>query len=309
MFLILPLLIGYLLDRLFGDPEFLPHPIVGFGRVIAFAEKKLNKGKHKVVKGAFVSILFPLSIFSILLIINILCYKYLYVVGIIFNSICVFFALSGKTLIKEVKAVFEATDKSLDAGRKQIARIVGRDTSQLSEQQIKIAALETLSENLSDGVIAPLFWYLIAGVPGILAYKMTNTLDSMVGYKSERYKDFGRWSAKIDDIANFVPARLTAFIMIIVSRQWEVFSFVKKYSSKHSSPNAGFPESALAGILNCRFGGGNFYFGSWVEKPFIGHNERLIDNQDLYKSLKTNILSEYLMVLIVALIQILLWLV
>ncbi len=302
MFLILPLIIGYLLDRIFGDPEFLPHPIVGFGKMIAFAEKRLNKGKNKVVKGAFVAIILPLSVFLILLLINILSYHYFYWFGIVFNSVCVFFALSGNTLIKEVRAVFVATDKSLEAGRLQIARIVGRDTSQLSEQQIKTAALETLSENLSDGVIAPLFWYLLAGVPGILTYKMINTLDSMVGYKSERYKDFGRWSAQIDDIANFIPARLTALLMIIISRKWSVFAFVKKYSRNHSSPNSGFPEAALAGILDCRFGGGNFYFGTWVEKPFIGVNDRIINNEDLNKSLKINRFSEYFMVVLVSLL-------
>ncbi len=299
MFLILPLILGYLLDRLFGDPEFLPHPIVWFGKLIAFAEKRLNKGKHKILKGAFVAVLFPLFVFFILLIINILLYKYWYGLGIAFNSIAVFFALSGNTLIKEVKAVFDKTEISLTAGRQQIARIVGRDTSQLSEEQIKTAALETLSENLSDGVIAPLFWYLLGGVPGILAYKMTNTLDSMVGYKSERYKDFGCWSAKIDDIANFVPARLTALLMIVVSGKWSIISFVKRYARQHSSPNAGYPEAALAGILDCRFGGGNYYFGKWVEKPYIGKNDRKLYRKDLRKAVQINRWSEYLMVTIV----------
>ncbi len=302
MYLILPLIIGYLLDRFLGDPDFLPHPIVGFGNMIAFAEKRLNKGENKIAKGAFVAVFFPLFVFSILLIVNILLYMYLYWFGIVFNSIGVFFALSGTTLIKEVEAVFDKTSQSLAAGRKQIARIVGRETNNLSEQQIKTAALETLSENLSDGVIAPLFWYLIGAVPGIFAYKMTNTLDSMVGYKSERYKDFGRWSAKIDDIANFIPARLTALLMIIVSGKWKVLSFVKKYRHNHSSPNAVYPEAALAGILDCRFGGGNYYFGKWVEKPYIGSIKRRLTKQDLKTAVKINRFSEYLMVIIVVVI-------
>ncbi len=298
-YIILPLIIAYILDRLFGDPEYLPHIIVGFGKSIAFAEKKLNKGENKILKGAFVAVFLPFAVFFIILIINILLYNYCYWLGIIFNSICVFYALSGSTLIKEVRDVFAAVEKSVEAGRRQVARIVGRDTSELSKSQIKTAALETLSENLSDGVIAPLFYYLFFGASGILAYKMTNTLDSMVGYKSERYKDFGLFSAKIDDIANFIPARLTAALMIIVSGKFKVFSFVKKYGRNHSSPNAGFPEAALAGILDCRFGGGNFYFGNWVEKPYIGHNDRELSYKDLQKAVKINRRSEYFMMFIV----------
>ncbi len=301
MYLILPLIIGYLLDRFLGDPDFLPHPIVGFGKMIIFAEKHLNNGENKVMKGAFMAVLLPLLVFSVLLLINILLYLHLYWVGIVFNSICVFFALSGTTLIKEVEAVFDKTSQSVEAGRKQVARIVGRETDNLSEHQIKTAALETLSENLSDGVIAPLFWYLVGAVPGILTYKMINTLDSMVGYKSERYKDFGRWSAKIDDIANFIPARLTALLMITVSGKWNVLSFVKKYRHNHSSPNAAYPEAALAGILDCRFGGGNYYFGKWVEKPYIGNNKRELNNNDLKTAVKTNRFSEYLMIVVVIL--------
>ncbi|EJW97912.1 cobalamin biosynthesis protein CobD, partial [gut metagenome] len=126
-------------------------------------------------------------------------------------TVGVFYCLSGKTLITEVKAVFEAVDQSVEAGRKQVARIVGRDTSELSPQEIRTAALETLSENLSDGVIAPMFWFAILGLPGMMAYKMVNTLDSMIGYKNERYLDFGRIAALVDDMANYIPARLTAY--------------------------------------------------------------------------------------------------
>lgn len=294
---LVPLLTGWLLDKMLGDPHFLPHPIVWFGKSIAWAEKKFNKNKHKVLKGAFVSLFFPLFVFISLLSINILLFIHCFWLGLIFNTLGVFFALSGKTLAKEVQNVFKATDVSIEKGRKQVARIVGRNTSQLSENQIKIASLETLSENLSDGVIAPLFWYGIGGVPAMLAYKMTNTLDSMIGYKSERYKDFGRWSAKVDDIANYLPARLTTLLMILVSGKWEVFGFVKRYAKNHSSPNAGFPESALAGILDCRFGGGNYYFGTFVEKPYIGTTDRKLTKKDLDKALKINIWSEILMLI------------
>lgn len=310
MYSLLPLILGFILDKLLGDPPFLPHPIVGFGKLITWAEKGLNKGDNKLQKGAFIALLFPFLIFSILLSINIILYIYAYCLGIVFNTLAVFFALSNNTLIKEVKAVFEQTEQSLEAGRQQIARIVGRDTSELSKSEIKTAALETLSENLSDGVIAPLFWYLLGGAPAMMAYKMANTLDSMIGYKSERYKDFGRWSARIDDIANYIPARLTAVLMVASTGKWSIWRFVKKYSSCHSSPNAGYPESALAGILNCQFGGGHYYFDKWVEKPLIGHCKREINKTDLKIAVSINKRSELIMIFInSSLITLLCWLI
>jgi adenosylcobinamide-phosphate synthase len=218
----------------------------------------------------------------------------------VFSVIVVFFSLAARTLIVEVRNVFRAVDRSLEEGRKQVARIVGRDTSQLSEQQIKTAALETLAENLSDGVIAPLFWYMFLGVPGMLTYKMINTLDSMIGYKNDRYTAFGCWAARIDDVANYIPARLTAALMILVSGQFSLFSFVKKYGRQHASPNSGYPEAALAGILNCRFGGPNIYFGIKVDKPNIGNNAKELLYADMRKSAKINIKAELLMLVLVS---------
>lgn len=297
LYLIVPLLLGWLFDRILGDPERLPHPIVAFGKAIALAEKKWNKGEAKVKKGAFVALSFPLLVFAISFAVNYILFFYCFWAGILLNTILVFFCLAGKTLAKEVKDVFEAVAISLPKGRKQIARIVGRDTSELNEEQIKMAALETLSENLSDGVIAPLFWYLLGGAPAMLAYKMTNTLDSMVGYKSDRYRDFGRWSAKIDDVANFIPARLTAFLMLLVTGKLSLLSFVQKHGRQHTSPNAGYPEAALAGILDCRFGGGNFYFSKFVEKPYIGTNARLLTIRDMRKAIAVNLKTEIAMIL------------
>ena len=138
-----------------------------------------------------------------------------YTLSIAFESLLIFYCLAGTTLIREVREVFHAVDRSIDEGRKQVARIVGRDTSELSAQEVRTAALETLAENLSDGVIAPLFWLAIGGVPAMVAYKMVNTLDSMIGYHTERYKDFGCWAARIDDVANYIPARITALLMIL----------------------------------------------------------------------------------------------
>ena len=153
-------------------------------------------------------------------------------------------------MIDEVREVFYAVDRSLEEGRERVGRIVGRDTSQLSAQEIRTAALETLAENLSDGVVAPMFWFLLLGLPGMMAYKMVNTLDSMIGYKNERYLEFGRIAARIDDMANYIPARLTSLLMLLVSGNWSKRDFILKYGRAHASPNSGYPESALAAILD-----------------------------------------------------------
>jgi adenosylcobinamide-phosphate synthase len=200
--------------------------------------------------------------------------------------------------------VFKAVDVSLEKGRAQLSRIVGRDTAQLDAQEIRTAALETLAENLSDGVIAPLFWYMLLGIPGMAAYKMINTLDSMIGYKTERYKDFGCWAAHIDDVANWIPARLTALLMVLVAGRPGLLGFVHKYGRQHASPNSGYPESALAGILNCRFGGTHTYFGQEFYKPYIGHNDRPLTTQDARRAIRINILSEILMLFLTGVVLI-----
>jgi len=218
---------------------------------------------------------------------------------LLFDAIAIFYCLAGTTLIREVREVFLALDRSLDEGRKQVARIVGRDTSELSAQEVRTAALETLAENLSDGVIAPLFWLAILGVPGMLAYKMVNTLDSMIGYKTDRYKAFGCWAAHIDDIANYIPARITALLMILATGKFRLLSFVWKNGRNHASPNSGYPEAALAGILDCRFGGPHYYFGELFDKPFIGENERALTTKDMKKAVRVNRTAEVLMVILV----------
>ena len=167
---------------------------------------------------------------------------------------------------------------------------------------MRTAALETLAENLSDGVIAPLFWYTILGVPGMLAYKMINTLDSMIGYKTERYRDFGCWAAHIDDIANYIPARLTALLMVIAAGKPQLVKFVWRNGRKHASPNSGYPEAALAGILNCRFGGPHYYFGELFDKPYIGENARELTTADMQKAVRINRTAEVLAIIIITVI-------
>ena len=302
-----PLLVGWLLDLVLGDPSWLPHPVVGFGKMIAFCERRWNKGSYRKLKGALVAVCLIAGIFIVTSFL--ISDDSFFDPGVkattgrvLISALLIFYCLAGTTLIREVRAVFRAVDRSLEEGRAQVARIVGRDTSELSAQEVRTAALETLAENLSDGVIAPLFWLAILGVPGMLAYKMVNTLDSMIGYKTERYKDFGCWAAHIDDIANYIPARLTALLMVLphamVSGQWSMINFVRHYGRHHASPNSGYPEAALAGILNCRFGGPHYYFGELFDKPFIGENERELTTDDMKKAVRVNRTAEVLMVIL-----------
>ena len=301
---VLSLLVGWVLDLVFGDPQRLPHPVVGFGKAIAFFERRLNKGRHRMLKGALMSIALIAATYAVGLVFTFHFSLFTFHFSLLFDVIIIFYCLAGTTLIREVRQVFLAVDRSLEEGRAQVARIVGRDTSQLSAQEVRTAALETLAENLSDGVIAPLFWLAVLGVPGMLAYKMVNTLDSMIGYRTERYKDFGCWAAHIDDVANYIPARLTALLMILprlFTHHFSLLTFVRKYGRCHASPNSGYPEAALAGILDCRFGGPHYYFGQLFDKPYIGTNDRPLTTADMKKAVRVNRTAEVLMVLMVAL--------
>ncbi len=334
--LAIALVVAWLLDLWLGDPAWLPHPVVAFGKAIAWCERHFNQGQHRMLKGAVVTLLLDALVFLIIMcLVMILSHSFPSSGGsilplwggvregllILVEFVIIFYCLAGTTLIREVRAVFLSLDRSLEEGRKQVARIVGRDTSELSAQEVRTAALETLAENLSDGVIAPLFWLAVGGVPAMLTYKMINTQDSMVGYRTERYKDYGCWAARIDDIANYIPARLTALLMILVaplipsmrgaSSQEEraslsifhfsflIFNFVHKYARNHLSPNSGYPEAALAGILDCRFGGPHNYFGKLVDKPYIGENDRLLTTVDMKKAIRVNRMAELLMLLLV----------
>ena len=302
LILILPLLLGWLLDFIFGDPSRFPHPIVWFGKMISWGEHRLNKGSHRMAKGAVMAIVLILMVFFVVwgfkrLIPNMILW-------LILDTIIIFYCLAGTTLIREVREVFLALDRSLDEGRQQVARIVGRDTTQLTAQEVRTAALETLAENLSDGVIAPLFWFALLGSPGMLAYKMVNTLDSMIGYRTERYKDFGCWAAHIDDVANYIPARLTALLMVIASGKLSLMKFVWKNGRKHASPNSGYPEAALAGILNCRFGGPHYYFGELFDKPYIGENDRELTTADMRTAVRINRTAELLMLALTLVVMI-----
>ena len=297
--LINPLIVGFLLDLMLGDPRWLPHPIRWFGKIILFGESKLNNGNHRLLKGAILVIIITAAVSGVLISIPVLLKDYA-CIQFAFESIMVFYGIANRSLITECYNV-ESTLKNvgIEAARKKLSYIVGRDTDKLSENQIRTATLETLSENLSDGVIAPLFYYAIGGIPFMFAYKLVNTLDSMIGYKNERFLLFGKAAAKLDDVLNYIPARLTALLMVLTALSWRGVLFIFKYGHKHLSPNAGYPEAALAGILNCRFGGNNYYKSELVMKPFIGHTEKKLFHFDILKACIINFLVTLLFVLLI----------
>lgn len=320
----LALLAGWLADRLWGDPARGPHPVVAFGRWIAFWERRTNHGTHRRAAGAILAVTSIVGTYGLTWIFLLLLRAFgarimqeglragwtipgldglpdgLCAAG---AAVLIFYGLAGTTLIREVREVFRAVDRSTEEGRRQVARIVGRNTEQLDAQEIRTAALETLAENLSDGVIAPLFWLFAGGVPGMMAYKMVNTLDSMIGYRTERYRDFGRWAARIDDAANYIPARLTALLLLLAGTLphrgtptarplKEALRFVLRNGPRHASPNSGWPEAALAAVLDCRFGGPHHYFGQYCNKPFIGTSNRRLSHADMECAVALNRYAE-----------------
>jgi len=315
-----PLLLGWIADRLWGDPLGLPHPVVGFGRLIAAGERRWNQGAHRRLKGAMLAAgliaaawaatkillaCWRLTAFTAMTLAPAWVGAVLLGCTAAIESALVFYSLAGKTLIDEVREVFRAVDRSVEEGRRQVGRIVGRDTSALTPQEIRTAALETLAENLSDGVVAPLFWLAVLGIPGMVAYKMVNTLDSMIGYRTERYARFGCAAARIDDAANWIPARLTALLMLLAAGRPGLWRFVLRFGPRHASPNSGWPEAALAGILGCRFGGTHDYFGEAVYKPHIGTDPRMLTAADMERAVGVNRRAEVLAVVLTAAVLVL----
>lgn len=289
MLVLIPLVAGYVLDLLLGDPRRLPHPVVLFGNLIGWIERKWNKGRCRFLKGGVVAVVYPLGVLAAgwgvawcAQAVGVWC-------SVLVATVFVFYGLANRSLIQEGGEVIRALrEQGLEAGRKRLSWIVGRDTSELTPKEIYTAVLETMAENLSDGVVAPLFYYAIGGFPAMMAYKMVNTLDSMIGYRDERFRQFGCCAARLDDALNYFPARLTALFMVVVAYRRGLFRFILRNCYMHASPNSGFPESAMAGILDCRFGGAHVYHGLLVEKPYIGDNDREVGYADYLKAVQVN---------------------
>lgn len=298
------LICGILLDQVIGDPHFMPHPIRAIGKLIMILEKKLlgdtngavvrNPGREKR-RGIllwFIVILTTVFITALIVAGSYLINKYL---GVVIESILTCYILAARSLCRESMAVSKELKKGDIAGaRYKLSMIVGRDTAELSEEEIVKAAVETVSENTSDGVIAPLIYTAIGGPVFGFLYKAVNTMDSMLGYKNERFKDFGFMAAKADDVFNFLPSRISALFMIAGAFLLRLFS--KTYDPKnaakiwkrdrlnHKSPNSAQTESVCAGALGLKLGGPHLYGGVMVDKPFIGDEVRKAETQDVKRS-------------------------
>lgn len=301
MLIALPLVLAYILDLLVGDPQRLPHPVRLFGWLISKGDRSLNRGSKKKIKGGILVVLLTSLVFLVLYSVHRLIAD-LPFVRLLYAVMMVFWGLANRSLIAEVMKVERLLQKGkTEAARLHLSMIVGRDTDLLDTQDMRKALVETLSENLSDGVIAPLFFYGIGGIPAMFSYKMVNTMDSMLGYKNERYLQFGWAAARLDDLLNLIPARITSLSMILISFSRRALRFLFIYGNKHSSPNAGYPESAIAGILDCRLGGPSTYANRVVDKPYIGDTERELQASDILKACRVNFFTSLFMVLLVLL--------
>ena len=304
--------VAYVADLFFGDPPGYPHPVKLIGRAISFFEKRLLQWAQTPRMQRLFGIILAVTIVSGAGIITWAIIRMAAWVHPVLSSIVVIFfaytTLATRNLYDEPRKVIRALEQGdLNLGRKRMGFLVGRDTDHLDEKEICRALIETVSENTSDGIVAPLFYLLIGGPPLAMAYKALNTLDSMVGYRSDRYRYLGWASARGDDLANLVPSRLTALLFILSSlilrKNWKgAWRATWRDGQKNPSPNSGYPEAAMAGALGVRLGGKNLYFGRVEEKPLIGEPERSIDRKVAKESLRLMIVNSLIAVIITILV-------
>lgn len=271
-------LIAYIIDMVFSEFQklkFLKHPIIFMGDYISWFERKFYK--DSIFRGFLLTLSLVFIVFCIVYLIS-------FINNIFIQGLIASFTLSSKMLFDAVKDVLSSEE--IETKRYKISMLVSRDTSTLSNSDVNKAAIETYAENLSDGVIAPFFYLLCFGLVGAFVYKAINTLDSMVGYRNAKYEKFGKFSARLDDVANYIPARITALIIAFLFFSKKVFLEFYKYGKKHESFNAGLPISAFALALNVKLGGPTSYFGKIKNKPFFGDGKENIENSDVLKALE-----------------------
>ncbi len=307
--------LGFLLDLIFGDPHWLYHPVQLIGSLISKLEKVLLKDtdsdKKKFRNGALLAVLVTVLTGAVTILILFICYRISMTAGFIVESVMCYQILAVKSLRVESMKVYTALKQDgLPAARTAVSMIVGRDTAQLDEHGIVRAAVETVAENTSDGVIAPLFYMFFFGAAGGFIYKAVNTMDSMIGYKNDKYLYFGRFAAKLDDVLNFIPSRIGGVLMVLsagiaslaernsekhysMKNAWKIFLRDRK---KHSSPNSAQTEAACAGALMVALSGDNYYFGKLVKKPQIGDAIRPLEAEDIKRSHVLLYISAFLMV-------------
>ena len=326
---IIAFIAGFVLDLLIGDPHFIPHPVRLIGSFISFLDKRLNSeagynsseneaNLTKYKRGVLLVFTVIFATFAVSVIILVAAYSINLYAGIIAEAVMTWQILATKCLRVESMRVYDAlrTD-GVDAGRRAVSMIVGRDTSVLDEAGVTRAAVETVAENTSDGVIAPMLYTAIGGPVLGFVYKAVNTMDSMLGYKNDKYMYFGRFAARLDDVVNFIPARISAYLMIIAAfiggRQFDgknAYRIFKRDRFNHASPNSAQTESVCAGALRVQLAGDAVYFGKLVKKKYIGDGLREIEYEDIKRANRlmyiTAFLCELLSVAVMSLVLILL---
>lgn len=326
---IIAFIAGFVLDLLIGDPHFIPHPVRLIGSLISFLDKRLNSeagynsseneaNLTKYKRGVLLAFTVIFATFAVSVIILVAAYSINLYAGVIAEAVMTWQILATKCLRVESMRVYDAlrTD-GVEAGRRAVSMIVGRDTSVLDEAGVTRAAVETVAENTSDGVIAPMLYTAIGGPVLGFVYKAVNTMDSMLGYKNDKYMYFGRFAARLDDVVNFIPARISAYLMIaaafIGGRQFDgknAYRIFKRDRFNHASPNSAQTESVCAGALRVQLAGDAVYFGRLVKKKYIGDGLREIEYEDIKRANRlmyiTAFLCELLSVAVMSLILILL---
>ena len=287
------LLIALVIDMLIGDPYSFPHPVRLMGKLIEYEEKTARKiaRKDKELKifGGLIVLVNILIAFVIPYFILRLISKYALFYHVV-NTYFLYTCISAVCLHREAMKIYDSLSKGLEEARYKLSFIVGRDTGNLSEKEIIRATVETVAENTSDGVIAPLLYAMIGGAPLAFAYKMVNTMDSMLGYMNEKYRHIGFFPAKTDDLFNFLPSRVTGVLMCLGSAfRFDMLRGLKimiRDRKNHKSPNCAYPEGATAGLLGVQLGGDNFYFGQLVSKPTIGDKIRPLEKADIKRAVE-----------------------
>lgn len=309
------LTIGFILDLLIADPNNPFHPVRGIGLLASKLEaifRKLLKNSLKIA-GLIVWIITIILTFAITYGIIFVCMKINKYLGVIVQGIIIYFCISAKGLVVEgYKVIKYLNEGNIEKSRKQLSYIVGRDTESLDSKGITRAVIETIAENMSDGVIAPILFAGIFGAAGSMAYKAVNTMDSMFGYKNDRYIEFGYFPAKLDDLFNYIPARVTGILIIISSfflkRDYKnSLKIYKRDRYNHTSPNSAHPEAAMAGALDIQLGGANYYFGKIVEKPVIGDKIKEIEINDVKKTAEILYLSAVMGFILMVIIKVIIY--
>jgi adenosylcobinamide-phosphate synthase len=306
---IIALCAAYLLDVFIGDPQDFPHIVRLFGKLIALLEKSLYPLKNKRFGGSLLVIIVLLVCASVPFVILRRAWIISPWLFTIIDAFLCFQCIAATSLRKESYKVYkELKNGDINKARRAVSMIVGRDTANLDERGITRAAVETVAENTSDGITAPLMFIALFGGVGGCLYKAINTMDSMLGYKNEKYIDFGRAAAKLDDLANFIPSRICALLMIFavklrVCDTKNAYKIWRRDRLKHTSPNSAQTEAVMAGALNVQLAGSNYYDGKLVEKPYIGDDNREIECEDILRSHKILAVTAFLSVIVALLIK------